>query len=69
MTGATRNGPANLNMATTKVAALSGVEVIIITAPAYGHLAFAEAIAPFSYFDDLRNSFVALITPSISSFS
>ena len=47
MTGATRNGPAILNMATTKVAeALSGVEVIIITAPAYGHVAFAEAIAP-----------------------
>lgn len=48
MTGAARNGLARLNMVTANIQeAISGVEAIIIAVPAYGHVAFAEAIAPY----------------------
>jgi len=47
MAGAARNGSARLNKVTTEIEeALRGAEVIIVTTPAYGHIAFAEAIAP-----------------------
>lgn len=48
MTGAARNGFAKLNMVTTNMQeAISGVEAIVIAVPAYGHVTFAEAIAPY----------------------
>jgi opine dehydrogenase len=47
MAGATRNGHGKLNIVTTNVEeALSGVEVVLVTSPSYGHVFFAEAIAP-----------------------
>jgi opine dehydrogenase len=47
MTGVARNGFAKLNLVTTNMQeAISGVDAIVIAVPAYGHIAFAEAIAP-----------------------
>ncbi|MGB9615600.1 MAG: ketopantoate reductase family protein, partial [Fervidobacterium sp.] len=48
MAGVARTGFAKLNNITTNVGeAIKGVEVIIIAVPAYGHKAFAEALAPY----------------------
>lgn len=48
MTGVARNGFAKLNMVTANMAeALHNVEVIVLAVPSYGHIAFAEAIAPY----------------------
>ena len=47
MTGAARNGFAKLNIVTTNIQeAISGVDTIVIAVPAYGHVAFAEAVVP-----------------------
>ncbi len=48
MAGACRNGFARINMVTTDMKeALKGVEVILVVTPAYGHVPFAEAMAPY----------------------
>jgi opine dehydrogenase len=48
MAGVARTGFAKLNNVTTNVGeAIKGVDVVIIAVPAYGHRAFAEAIAPY----------------------
>jgi opine dehydrogenase len=47
MKGVARNGYAKLNMVTTNAKeALDGAKIIIVTTPAYGHIAVAEAVAP-----------------------
>jgi opine dehydrogenase len=47
MAGVARTGSAKLNMVTTNVKeAIDGVEAIIIAVPAYGHIPFAQAVAP-----------------------
>lgn len=47
MAGVTRTGFAKLNMVTTNAEeALTDVAAVIVAVPAYGHIAFAEAIAP-----------------------
>jgi len=47
MAGVARTGTAKLNVVTTNVKeALDGVEAIVISVPAYGHIPFAQAVAP-----------------------
>lgn len=48
MFGFCRNGFAKLNLVTTDMkSALKGVEVIFVVTPAFAHIQFAEAMAPF----------------------
>ena len=62
MRGAARNGFAELNVVTTNVKeAIQGVDVIVIAVPAYGHVAFAEAIAPY-----LEDGQIITLNPSYS---
>jgi opine dehydrogenase len=47
MAGVARTGFAKLNIVTTNVKeAIEGVEVISVVVPAYGHIPFAQAVAP-----------------------
>jgi opine dehydrogenase len=47
MKGVARNGLAKMNLVTTNMAeALHGAKVVLVVVPAYGHISFAEAIAP-----------------------
>ena len=60
MRGVAREGLARLNLVTTDAnEALDGVKVIIAATPAYGHVAFAEAIAPH-----LQEGQMVILNPS-----
>jgi len=62
MLGACRNGFAKIDMITTDMEkALSGVEVILVVTPAYGHIAFAEAMAPY-----LEDGQIVVLNPGYS---